>query len=452
MSDELVVVGLSHHTAPVSLRERLSIPGDAAEDELSRLLSGGELSEGILVSTCNRVELYGASADVETGVRRLRAYLDERGRPEPVAPHLYERRGVDAVRHVFRVAASLDSMVVGEPQILGQVKHAYEMGQHVGGVGTLLDRCLTRAFAVAKRVRSETEIAAGTVSVSSIACDLATKIFGDLTGRRTVLLGAGEMGEAAARALTGRGVHLVVINRSPEKAVRLARESGGEARGYEHLASELIEADVVISSTSAKRFVLTQDLMKSVVKARRQRPLFLIDIAVPRDIDPRVGELPSVFLYDVDDLSQVADQNLAHRKQEVEAAAAIVDAEVEAFEQWRRTLDLTPTIVALRQQFGSVLRDELERTLPRLGELDAKQKKSLEKMCNAAVNKLLHAPLTHLKEGVNAGDGPALIDATRRLFELDAPPAHETPKTAPSHPGEPLAAALRPQVAAGDSK
>ncbi len=428
MSDELVVVGLSHHTAPVALRERLSVPAEAAPDELREVLETHALNEGVLVSTCNRVELYGAGPDAEAGVRCLREYLDQRGHPDPVQSHLYERRGEDAVRHVFRVAASLDSMVVGEPQILGQVKHAYEMAHEAGSVGTLLGRCLTRAFAVAKRVRSETEIAAGTVSVSSIACDLASKIFGDLEGRRTLLLGAGEMGEAAARALAGRGVHLVVINRSPEKAVRLARESNGEARGYEHLASELVAADVVISSTSAKRFVLTRDLMKDVVKARRRRPLFLIDIAVPRDVDPRVGELPSVFLYDVDDLSQVADQNLAHRKQEVEAAAAIVEAEVEAFEHWRRTLDLTPTIVALRKHFTRVVKEELARTVPRLGELSPKERKSLDKMCQAMVNKLLHRPLTQLKDGVEDGEGPALIDATRRLFDL---PDAAAPDTAP---------------------
>jgi len=419
VSDELVVVGLSHHTAPVALRERLAVPGELAENELSRVIEARELSEGMLISTCNRVELYGAGPDPEAGVRLLRDYLDQRGRPEPVQPHLYERRGEDAVRHMFRVAASLDSMVVGEPQILGQVKHAYEMAQHVGGVGTLLDRCMSRAFAVAKRVRSETEIAAGTVSVSSIACDLATKIFGDLAGRRTLLIGAGEMGEAAARALAGRGVHLVVINRSPEKAVRLARESNGEARGYEHLAAELVSADVVISSTSAKRFVLTHDLMKDVMKARRRRPLFLIDIAVPRDVDPRVGELPSVFLYDVDDLSQVANQNLAHRKDEVESAAAIVEEEVQAFEHWRRTLDLTPTIVALRQRFGTVMEEELARTMPRLGTLDANEQKALKKMCSAMVNKLLHQPLTRLKDGVKDGEGTMLIAATRQLFDLD---------------------------------
>jgi len=434
VSDELVVVGLSHHTAPVSLRERLSVPPDATEEQLRCVLDTRVLREGMLVSTCNRVEFYGAGPDAEAGLARLRKYLHERGHPEPVQGHLYERRGEDAVRHVFRVAASLDSMVVGEPQILGQVKHAYELAQDVGSIGTLLDRCLTRAFAVAKRVRSETEIAAGTVSVSSIACDLATKIFGDLSGRRTLLLGAGEMGEAAARALAGRGVHLVVINRSPEKAVRLARESNGEARGYEHLASELVSADVVISSTSAKNYVLTHDLMKDVVKARRQRPLFLIDIAVPRDVEPRVGELPSVFLYDVDDLSQVADQNLAHRQQEVEAAAAIVELEVAAFERWRRTLDLTPTIVALRGHFTNVMKEELARTLPRLGELGPTEQKSLDKMCQAMVNKLLHQPLTQLKEGVEGGNGAALLEATRRLFDLDelAHEAAPTPEVKPT--------------------
>ena len=332
---------------------------------------------------------------------------------------LYAHRGVDAVRHAFRVASSLDSMVVGEPQILGQVKEAYDLAQQEGAVGTLLGRCFTRAFAVAKRVRSETGIAEGTVSVSSIAVSLARKIFGELGGRRVMLLGAGEMGEAAARSLAGSGARLAVLNRSPEKAERLAEECHGEAIPYEQLTAELVRSDIVITSTSSPKYVLTVDVMQGVTKARRMRPLFIIDIAVPRDVDPRVHDMGNVFLYDVDDLQQVAEENLRERKRSAEAAERIVEVEVAEFEAWRRSLELTPTIVALRKQFAEIVKAEIARTTPRLGELTPKQRKSLDKMASAMVNKLLHAPLTTLKKGAGQPEGGALIEATRQLFDLD---------------------------------
>jgi len=424
------MVGLSHHTAPLELREKLAIDGDARA-ELLKTWSESAAGEGVVISTCNRVELYATTDDASSAERQARALLEGKlsdGERARLAEVLYVRDGEDAIRHLFRVASSLDSMVVGEPQILGQVKEAYDAARAAGTLGSLLGRCFSRSFAVAKRVRTETGIAEGTVSVSSIASQLAKKIFGELSGRRVLLLGAGEMGEAAARSLANTGAVLRVVNRSPEKARRVAAECGGEPRGYEQLASELIQADVVISSTSSDRYVLTTELMKDVLRGRRHRPIFLIDIAVPRDVDPRVGEMESVFLFDVDDLQEVAQENLAQRRNAALTAERIVDIEVAEIEAWRRTLDLTPTIVALRQRFAEVVHGEIERSAKKL-DLSAKERKSLERMGEAMVKKLLHPPLATLKKTAGGPENATLIAATRSLFELAHPQAAEDPST-----------------------
>lgn len=418
MSGDIVVVGLSHHTAPVGLRERLAFNTEHLGDEVRTLLQTGPLGEGVLVSTCNRVEVYASSPDPVEAAAVIRRHLAHRAAPEDLSPYLYERWGREAVHHAFRVASSLDSMVVGEPQILGQVKQAYEAATSAGTVGPLLNRCFTHAFGVAKRVRSETGIAGGSVSVSSIACDLARKIFGDLNGRRVLLVGAGKMGEAAAKHLRKLGARLFVVNRSPERAQELATACNGQPRDYSELPSELISADVVITSTGSPRFIMVEDMVGSAMRARRRRPLFLIDIAVPRDVDPRVGEMDNVFLYDLDDLQKVAEENLAARRREARAAETIVEAEVTQFEQWRRSLEVKPTIVALRERFRRVIRHELERTMPRLGKLEASERRSLERMCDAMVNKLLHPPTSQLRHGGDETDTTLLVDAVRRLFEL----------------------------------
>ncbi len=418
MSDEIFVIGLSHHGTPLEVREQLSVATEAAAEEVRSLIEAGTLREGVLLSTCNRVELYAAAPDAGTAARQVRAYLGTRAGNQDLHAYLYERHGEEAVRHAFRVASSLDSMVVGEPQILGQVKDAYQASENAGGLGTLLGRCFSRAFAVAKRVRTETDIAAGTVSISSVAIELASKIFGELSGRRAMLLGAGEMGEAAAKSLVSRGVQLVVVNRSPERAQELAASLGVNAAPYEQLPTELAKADVVITSTASPRFVITRDLMRDVLRARRHRPLFLIDIAVPRDVDPRAGEIDNVFLYDVDDLQEVAGMNLAARKRAADQAEAIVRQETESFEQWRRSLALGPTIKELRERFLMIAQAELERTVPRL-EVSDKDRKTLDAMVNAMVNKLLHRPINELKASGEDAEAAALIAATRRLFDLE---------------------------------
>jgi glutamyl-tRNA reductase len=436
---QLILVGLSHHTAPLSVRERLAFPPHELPEVLRTVRARVGLQEAMLVSTCNRVEMYATATHPTEAVRGVREYFGVLAQDQDLASHLYEHTGSAVARHAFRVASSLDSLVVGEPQILGQVKEAFQLASEAGTVGVLLGRCMNRAFAVAKRVRTETGIAAGAVSVSSIACDLARSIFGELTGRRVMLLGAGEMGEAAAKALAQQGTLLTVVNRNQERARAVAQACGGEARDFDKLSQELVSADVVITSTASPRYVITRELMQGVVKARRHRPLFLIDIAVPRDVDPRVENMDNVFLFDIDDLEQVASQNIAARKREAELAERIVDAEVEAFDAWQRSLELTPTLVALRERVRSVVRGELERTLPRLKSLSEAERKSLEVMCDAMVNKLLHRPLTELKRSQNDPDGARLLESVRRLFELgdltpSAEPEPESERTAPLLP------------------
>jgi glutamyl-tRNA reductase len=424
---DFVVVGLSHRTAPVEVRERLAVAPNRLEQELREIAANGRLDEALLISTCNRVELYATSANPIAASRVAKEALARRLPETAGVDVLYQERGVDVVRHIFRVASSLDSLVVGEPQILGQVKEAFDAAKGAGTMGTLLGRCFTQAFATAKRVRSETGIAEGTVSISSIAAELAKKIFGNLEGRRTLLLGAGEMGEAAARSLRQTGTNLHVMNRSEDRARALAESCGGRAVPYERLAVELADADVVIASTASPKFILTPELMKSVVRTRRRRPLFVIDIAVPRDVDPRVGNMDNVFVYDVDDLQQVAEENLAARAREVALAERIVEEELDAFLRWRRSLELAPTIVALRKQFGQIADEELKRALPRLEGLSESDHAVLEAMGRSMVNKLLHQPMTQLKLGAGEPDGPFLIDAVRRLFAIseDAPVERE---------------------------
>jgi glutamyl-tRNA reductase len=444
------LVGLSHHTAPLEVREKLALNSEELPGTLKELCARALLSEAMLISTCNRVELYASCESAMTASRAVRDFFSTRMDGTDLSSHLYEHSGKAVAKHAFRVAASLDSLVVGEPQILGQVKDAFTMAEGAGTIGALLGRCMHRAFAVAKRVRTETGIAAGAVSVSSIACELAKSIFGELTGRRVVLVGAGEMSEAAAKALAQQGTLLTVVNRNQERARAVAATCGGEARDFDKLSHELVAADVVITSTSSPNYVITRELMQGVVKARRHRPLFLIDIAVPRDVDPRVENMDNVFLFDVDDLEEVANQNIAARKREAEQAERIVDEEVSAFENWQRSLDLTPTLAALRERVRSVVRGELERTLPRLKNVSEAEKKSLDAMAEAIVNKLLHRPLTELKKSQGEPDGAQLIESITRLFELS--PTAPADNAAPERTDDKVKRALVPsETPSGES-
>jgi glutamyl-tRNA reductase len=443
VSGRLLVFGVSFRTAPLALRERLAVSEERVVSDLQALMQSAGLREGVLLSTCNRVELIGTSDAPEKAVQGTLAYFNGRVAPEQVDACVYRHLGRDAARHLFRVASGLDSMVLGEPQILGQVKDAFATAQNAGTVGSFLGRSFERGFGVAKRIRTETALAAGNVSVSSIACDLAEKIFGDLAGRRVLLVGAGKMSEVAARSLTARGAQLFVVNRSPERAEALAAACGGTPRPLEALATELAEADVVISSTAKQGYVITHELMQGVCKMRRFRPLFIIDIAVPRDVDPRVDSLRNVFLYDMDDLQKVSRENMAARERAVVEAELLIDAELDELERWARSVELTPTIVALRERVRGLLRGELDKTLPKLNVADAERQK-LEAMCEAMANKLLHGPLTELKQSQASQDGAALVEAVQRLFRLEAGDASSEPARAALPAADPTLAAAKP--------
>jgi glutamyl-tRNA reductase len=416
---DLVVLGVSHHATPLPIRERLAIAAERVPADLRQLAEATGASEAVLLSTCNRVEFIASTREPHRVRDAALRYFNERGAPDRLDDAVYEHRGLDAVRHLFRVASGLDSMVLGEPQILGQVKQAYQAAHQIGATGTLLGRSFERAFRVAKRVRSETEIAAGNVSVSSIACELAERIFGDLVHRRVLLVGAGKMSEVAARSLAARGALVRVVNRDPERARALATACRGEARPLEALATELADADVVICSTAKPDFVISHELMVGVNKLRRHRPLFVIDIAVPRDVDPRVSDLPDVFLYDMDDLKRVSHENLRRREQAAQAAEVIVEAEVAEHAAWSRTLELTPTIVALRSRVRDVVAREIDKARPRLTAVAGSDPRALDALCDAIAAQLLHAPITELKRVGETDDAAKLVEFVQRLFRLD---------------------------------
>jgi glutamyl-tRNA reductase len=420
----IVVVGLSHREAPLEVRERLAVEADGVSDLLRSLIRCPSVREAVCVSTCNRIEIYAvAASDSETDaalaaqeVEGILGELAEKNGATTIAPYLRTHLRKDAIRHLFRVASSLDSLVVGEPQILGQMKEAFETAKSTGSVGKYLERAMSRAFHVAKRVRTETGIGEGQVSVASVAVDLARQIFGDLGDRSALLLGAGEMAEAAAKLLVKDGVKLEVVNRSPDRAEQLARDFGGVARRWEDLDQALVSADVVVAGTSAKRFVVTNAMVAHAMRARRGRSLFFIDIAVPRDVEPSVNDLENVYVYDIDNLSNVVAESMRDRQAEASRAEALVEHEAEGFESWTEVLSVTQTIVALRTKVRASLAAELDKSLSgRLKHLPDADRKALEAMLDAAVNKLLHAPTTRIK--AMAGD-PAVGDLVKAVHEL----------------------------------
>jgi len=414
----IVVVGLSHETAPIAIREAFAFPKERLAEALARLRSETPLGEAMILSTCNRVEIYGRASEPCTDA--IAAFLAEyHARPaSEVAPHLYRLEGEDAVRHAFRVAASLDSMVLGEPQILGQVKEAYEAAERAGSLGSVLNALRNRSIAAAKRARSETAIGRNAVSVSHVAVELARKIFGGLRERSVLLVGAGKMSELAARQMVRDGARASVLGgRTFEKAEQLAAALGGRAAPFEALRSELARADIVISGTGAPGIVIRREDVEAAQPARRGRPLFLIDIAVPRDVDPEVSRLAGVFLYDLDDIKSVAEANLRERRKEAAAAEAILEEEIREFGEWRRSLDVVPMLVELRKRADEIRRAEIEKARRRLGPLTPEQESALEAATTAIVNKLLHTPTVRLKE--LAGNGHAEhVGLIRKLFGL----------------------------------
>ena len=414
----IVVVGLNHETAPVAVREALAFPKEGLPEALARVREEAGLGEAVILSTCNRVEVYGRSTD--SSVDAVAAFLARyhSRNLEDIAPHLYRLEGEAAVRHAFRVAASLDSMVMGEPQILGQVKDAYEVAEKAGSLGSVLNALRNRSVAAAKRARTETAIGRNAVSVSHVAVELARKIFGDLRDRSVLLVGAGKMSEVAARQMVRDGARASVLGgRTFEKAEQLAAALGGRAAPLEALRAELARADIVISGTGAPGIVIRREDVEAAQAARRGRPLFLIDIAVPRDVAEDAGKVSGVFLYDLDDIKTVAEANLRERKKEASAAEAILEQEIQEFLEWRRSLEVVPLLVELRKRADEIRKTEIEKARRRLGPLTPEQESALEAATSAIVNKLLHGPTVQLKQ--MAGNGqPEHVGFIRKLFGL----------------------------------
>lgn len=422
----LVVVGLNHHSTPVAVREKLAFSEGMLKDALSRLVDSHTINEGAIVSTCNRVEVVACAQNLPAASKHIKTFL-AREQELPLQlfeDHLYTHTGKDAVRHLFRVAASLDSLVVGEPQILGQIKDAYAASSARGTLGTVLHRWFHKSFSVAKRVRSETGVAAKSVSVSSVAVDLACRIFDQLDDKTAMIIGVGEMGQQAIRHLQSRAIGTTLVtNRTFERAVELASTCRGTVVPFEQFPKQLHLADIVIGSAGGSTYHLTPEKVRAAIQERKRRPMFLLDLGVPRNFDPRLNDIENVFLYDIDDLEQVIADNKGEREVEAVKAEAIVSEEVEAFWQWYSSRDLSPTIVALRQKANTIRQREVEKTLAGLKDASPQTRQAIEALSAALMNKLLHPPIGYLKRTSRNGNGQectAGLLAVRQMFDLDA--------------------------------
>ncbi len=412
----LVLLGINHNTAPIEVRERLAIPSGRLADATRTLLHQPGIREGLILSTCNRVELLTLQDDAETTQPQTKAdllrFLHEYFAvpPNDIQPHLYEFREREAVRHLFRVASSLDSMVVGEPQILGQVKESYTIAREVGAVSTHLESLLQRTFTVAKRIRTETQIGSSSVSIASVAVDLARKIFGSLQGKTVLLVGAGKMSELAARHLIQQGAtSILVVNRTQSRAEKIAANFASptiqtEAIPFDDLYAQAPRADIVITSTGAPQKIFGRSHGQRFLHARRNRPMFFIDIAVPRDVDPRMNEVEGCFVYDIDDLQQVAAANLADRSREAAAAENIVSREVDKYHERLQSRDAVPAIKALQQQAEELRQAELARSQSKLADLTPQQREAVDALTRSLTAKLLHPQLTGLRESTRPKD------------------------------------------------
>jgi len=418
----LLLAGVNHKTAAVDLREKLCrlIPETGAA--YRELLSVDHIREALCYNTCNRVEVLCVATDAEVAAARLAAFFAQPAgvTPKVLAPSLYVHHGQEAVRHLFRVAASLDALVVGEPQILGQVKEAYRQATEHQATGPILNRLLHKTFSVAKRVRTETGIGDHAVSVSYAAVSLGKKIFGDLQGKEVLLLGAGEMAELALEHLKGQQVgRIVVANRTWERGQRLAQRFRGEAVSLEELENQLLTADILLSSTGSPSYLLTREQVKAAMRRRRQRPLFMIDIAVPRDLDPRINDLDNVYLYNIDDLQEVVEANRERRQTAAAQAERLVLAETRKFMDWLETLAVYPTIISLKEKARTICRAELKKTQSHLGTLTPEQALALEILTQSITQKLLHDPIIFLKRNHHKKRGQTELALVRRLFNLD---------------------------------
>jgi glutamyl-tRNA reductase len=423
VSASVLVIGLNHSTAPVAIREQITFPGNEDGALARTLLQVDGVEEAMILSTCNRGEIIAVAGAPEEVSQRL---VQEIGNihgldTEPFFRFLYLKEGPEAVQHVFRVASSLDSMVLGEPQILGQVKEAYKRAATANATGPILNRLMHRAFFAAKRVRSETAIGLAAVSVAYVAVELARKILGDLADKAVLLIGAGEMAELAARHLTTHVEKpILVVNRTFENACQLARRLQGSAAAMDKLDEGLATADVVITSTGSCDPIITCSQMKTVMKRRRYRPIFLIDIAIPRDVDAAVNDVDGVYVYNIDDLQAVVDENLGGRKQEALRGEQIVAEEVEKFTQWTKTLDSTPTIVAIKERLETIRAGELDRLNGKLSHLGPAEREVVEMVTRSIINKIAHEPISFLKKVGRTPKRNVYLYAAQRMFKLDA--------------------------------
>jgi len=427
---QLLLVGVSHRTALIELRERLDFSARGVDRALTALSGTGAHHEATIVSTCNRVELYVACDDSDAARGAIQQFLSEfHGiSREQLAPHIYSKTGQEAVTHLYRVAAGLDSLVMGEPQILGQVKEAYGVASQMGCTGPLLNKLFHSAFAAGKRVRSETALAEGAVSVSYAAVELARKIFGTLKGRTVLVIGAGEMGKLTAVHMQSQGIgRLIITSRTAAHAEALASSIGGSAMPWDVLGTSLVDADILITATGASTPIISRAAIAQTMKARRQRPLFIIDIAVPRDVEANAGDLEQVFLYNIDDLQAVVQENISKRGTEASDAEKIIGQEVAKFVSWLNSRGAVPTIVALRQRFESVRQSELRRLEPKMSSLPPEARARVDEITRLIMEKLLISPTEQLKSASDADTVAAYSDALTRLFGLAGDdPADET--------------------------
>lgn len=419
---EICILGVSHQTTPVEIRERLAFSNQRLTDALLGIKALPEVNEDLIISTCNRTEIVAVIKKEGSGLERIRSFvLEFQGIEEGNLPDgFYVYKGRDAVEHLFRVASSLESMVVGEPQILGQVKDAFQCAQQAGVLGTILNSLFTQAIRVAKKVRTDTGIAKNAVSVSFAAVELARKIFGDISDKTILLIGAGEMSELAAKHLITNGVkNLIVANRTWERAQALAKEFNGEAVLFARILDILDRADIIITSTGAPHYILNKGHIHQAMRRRKNRPIFLIDIALPRDIDPEVNRYDNVFLYDIDDLQNVIDANIKEREKEAKRASEIISKEVDQFIKGCEMMAVMPTIAQLRSFMEGIRKRELERALSEIPNIENGQREVLDAMTSAIIKKILHRPIVRLKTEEDADALKSLIRATEELFNLD---------------------------------
>lgn len=418
----IIVTGLSHKTAPVEIREKLSFPAEQQGEALGSLLKATYVSEGLILSTCNRTEIYVVASELGAGKKEVVDFLCRtRGlTTKDVEPYLYFHDSESAIQHLFRVASSLDSMVIGEAQILGQVKEAFSIASDNGSTSIIFNKLFNHAIMVGKKVRTETEIGESAVSISYAAVELAKTVFEDLAGRTVMILGAGKMSELTAKHLQANGItSILVTNRTFERAVDLAEKFKGKAVRFDEFTDYMVYADIVVCSTGATAYVLNKNDVTGVMRRRKNKPIFIIDISVPRNIDPEVGDAYNVYLYDIDDLQSVVNNNLTEREKEAEKADFVVDREIREFMAWMGSREVVPTIAALREKVEEIRLGEVEDILNKLSSLDERERNLIMALSSAIVNKLLHDPLVRLKECSDKKDGYVYIESLRHLFALD---------------------------------